>query len=74
MYTSVIFATIGLVLMQPRFSVAASAFAVIIFYLIKARYEEGLLLNQYSDYAAYRDATYGVLLTKKNPKDPSRSI
>lgn len=64
MYTSVIAATIGLILMQPRLSVAIAGMAVIVFYLFKTRYEERLLLNRYPDYAAYRAKTFGVVLTK----------
>jgi protein-S-isoprenylcysteine O-methyltransferase Ste14 len=38
-----------------------SALAVIVFYLVKARYEEGLLRAAYPGYDAYRQRTHGVL-------------
>jgi protein-S-isoprenylcysteine O-methyltransferase Ste14 len=37
---------------------------VIVFYLIKARHEEGILLAHFPGYAAYRARTRGVLLKK----------
>ena len=64
MYTTGVLVSVGLMLVQPRITVAATALAVIVFYLIKARYEESLLLERYPGYAAYRARTRGVLLLR----------
>ena len=64
MYTAAVLVSIGLVLLQPQVTVLTAALAVIVFYLIKARYEEPLLLERYPDYAAYRARTRGVLLLR----------
>jgi len=71
MYTSAIAVASGLIVIQPRLSVAIAGFAVIGFYLIKVRYEERLLMKRYPDYASYRAETFGVLLTKPRKHDPS---
>lgn len=57
MYTSVILATIGMMMIQPRILVAVSGLALIAFYLFKTRHEERLLMERYPDYAAYRAST-----------------
>ena len=64
MYTSALLAATGLFLIRPRLPVALAAASVIAFYLIKARYEERLLLEHYPGYAAYRARTRGVLLLR----------
>jgi len=48
----------------PRLTVVVAALAVIIFYVIKARYEDRLLLAHFPGYEAYRKRTLGVLMTK----------
>ena len=64
MYTSAWLVSTALVLMHPRLFVALTGAAVIVFYMIKERYEEGLLLAHYPGYATYRARTRGMWLTK----------
>jgi len=64
MYTSAVLACIGLALLKPQATVLATVIAAVAFYLVKARYEESLLLERYPDYAAYRARTRGVLLLR----------
>jgi len=61
MYTSVVLVVLGLALVRPDALVLGSALVNLLFYLGKARYEEGLLLDHYPGYAAYRRRTIGVL-------------
>lgn len=61
MYTSVVLVVVGLAFVRPDAAVLASVAANLAFYLGKARYEEGLLLAHYPEYAAYRRRTMGVL-------------
>lgn len=61
MYTAVVLVASGLALVRPDPTVLGAAAANLAFYLAKARYEEGLLLAHYPDYAAYRKRTLGVL-------------
>jgi protein-S-isoprenylcysteine O-methyltransferase Ste14 len=64
MYSSAVVCSIGLVLVVPRFTVLAAAVGVTVFYLVKARYEESVLLAHYPGYAHYRARTLGVLFTR----------
>jgi len=64
MYTTAVVCSVGLVLVEPRVTVAGAAVAVIAFYMAKARFEESLLLERYPGYADYRRRTLGVLLIK----------
>ncbi len=70
MYTSAIVVASGLIVIQPRLSVAIAGLAVIGFYLIKVRYEERLLMKRYPDYASYRTETLGILLTRPRRRGP----
>lgn len=64
MYTSVVVLAVGLFLLIPTLPVAAASTALIVFYLIKSRHEEKLLLDHYPEYREYRARTRGVLLTR----------
>jgi len=64
MYTSAVVCSFGLALIVPRVTVLCAAIAVIVFYLVKARFEESLLLAHYPGYARYRARTLGVLLIR----------
>lgn len=63
MYSAAILVAMGLILIQPRLPVVVTGGAVILFYLVKTRYEETLLVQRYPEYAAYRARTLGVLFT-----------
>ena len=73
MYTAVVATAAGLALREATWPTAAAALAVIAFYLIKARHEEGLLLATYPEYAAYRRRTFGVLPFGRRSPRPSDS-
>jgi protein-S-isoprenylcysteine O-methyltransferase Ste14 len=60
-YTAMAVLIVGLFLRRPTAAVAATAVVVIVFLLIKARFEERLLNARYPDYAAYRSRTWGVI-------------
>lgn len=61
MYTAVLLLIAGCTLVRPDLPVLGLAVANLALYVGKARYEEGLLLAHYPDYAAYRRRTLGVL-------------
>jgi protein-S-isoprenylcysteine O-methyltransferase Ste14 len=61
MYTAVVGVVTGLFLLRPTWPMGVSAGALIVFYLIKARHEEGLLAQRYPEYEAYRQRSRGVI-------------
>lgn len=61
MYSAVLMVVAALTTLRPGAVVLALAAANFAFYLAKARYEEGLLLDHYPGYARYRARTWGVL-------------
>lgn len=61
MYTAVVLVVAGIAVTRPDAAVLAVAGANLVFYLAKARYEEGLLLARFPGYAAYRRRTIGVV-------------
>jgi protein-S-isoprenylcysteine O-methyltransferase Ste14 len=50
-----------LFLRKPTVSLGVAAAIVIVFLLIKVRFEERLLLERYPDYADYQRRTWGLL-------------
>jgi protein-S-isoprenylcysteine O-methyltransferase Ste14 len=60
-YTAIVMVVIGLFLRKPTWLVAIAALIVVIFLVIKSRYEETLLIARYPEYATYREHTTGVL-------------
>lgn len=60
MYVSVCLVLAGAAVSRPDRAVLALVAANFVLYLIKARYEESVLLAHYPDYAAYREGTLGV--------------
>lgn len=61
MYTSVVLVTAGLFLTKPTANMGISAAAIVIFFLIKARYEEKKLRERYAGYGEYAARSFGVL-------------
>jgi protein-S-isoprenylcysteine O-methyltransferase Ste14 len=64
-YTAMTFLLLGLWLRRPTLATGAAAAIVIVFLVVKSRYEESLLAAAYPDYAAYRARTRGVLLSRR---------
>jgi protein-S-isoprenylcysteine O-methyltransferase Ste14 len=60
-YTAIVLIVIGLVLREPRVSLAVAAAVVIAFLFVKTRFEEGLLAAHYPQYCAYRKRTWGLI-------------
>ena len=63
-YTAMVVLVLGLFLRRPTVTVALAGSVVVVFLVVKSRYEESLLLSAYADYAAYRARTRGVLLLR----------
>jgi len=61
MYTAVVSLAIGTFLLRSSWEVGVSAAAVVLFYVLKARYEERLLLDHYPEYKNYRSRSRGVI-------------
>ena len=61
MYTAIVSLAIGTFLLRSSWEVGVSAAALVLFYLLKARYEEKLLLEHYPEYGKYRNRTRGVI-------------
>ena len=59
-YLALIIASIGMLLVWPRFLVLFSTIVVIFIYVGLARAEEAICLKQYPSYAAYMDRTGGL--------------
>jgi len=60
-YTSILILVVGLFLRKPALWVAAAGTVVIVFLLIKARFEEKLLRARYPDYAGYLRRSWGIV-------------
>ena len=60
-YTAIVAVTLGLFLRKPTMLIGCAAAVVIVFLLVKSKYEEERLLARYPEYAAYRARTSGVL-------------
>lgn len=61
-YTAIVMVLLGLWLREPTLVLAIVTAAVIVFLLVKTRYEERLLTARYPDYSQYRHRTLGVIL------------
>ena len=61
MYTAAVSGVTGLFLLRPTWGIAVFASSIIVFYLIKARHEEGLLIRRYPEYKTYQQRTRGVI-------------
>ena len=57
-YSGMVLVMIGLFLRQPNVFVGIAGAVVIAFLVVKSRFEEALLLQKYSEYAAYRERTF----------------
>ncbi len=62
MYTAIVMLVIGLFFRRATPLVGVAGAILISFVLLKARFEEQLLLARYPAYAAYKRRTWGVLL------------
>jgi protein-S-isoprenylcysteine O-methyltransferase Ste14 len=60
-YTAILMLAVGLFLRKPTLPVAIGASVVIVFLIVKARFEERLLLIRYPGYAEYKTRTCGVV-------------
>jgi protein-S-isoprenylcysteine O-methyltransferase Ste14 len=60
-YTSIVMVVLGLFLKKPTFGVATIAAVVILFLLIKVKFEERLLLARYPEYADYMRRAWGIV-------------
>lgn len=60
-YTAIMILVVGLFLRQPTVPVAIMAAVVIAFLVVKAQFEETLLMTIYPEYAEYRRRTWGTV-------------
>jgi|HubBroStandDraft_4_1064222.scaffolds.fasta_scaffold01431_4 protein-S-isoprenylcysteine O-methyltransferase Ste14 len=60
-YTSIVAVVIGLFLRKPTPGIGIAAAIVIIFLLVKVRFEEKLLRARYPEYSAYMNRSMGIL-------------
>lgn len=60
-YTAILVLVVGLLLRKPTVAMAIMAAVVIAFLVVKARFEETLLLVRYPEYAEYRTRTWGIV-------------
>ena len=60
-YTAIVILVIGLFLRKPTALVAIAGAIVVIFLIVKVRFEERLLRARYPDYAAYQSRTWGII-------------
>src|SRR5207249_2919216 len=66
-YTAILLLAIGLFLRKPTATIAATGAAVVVFLMIKVRFEEQLLLARYPEYAGYRNRTWHVGVDPRRP-------
>jgi protein-S-isoprenylcysteine O-methyltransferase Ste14 len=67
-YTAIIAVVIGLFLRRPTLPIAIAGLAVIVFLLVKVRFEETLLRARYSQYAEYMTTSWGILPWRRSTK------
>jgi protein-S-isoprenylcysteine O-methyltransferase Ste14 len=60
-YTAIVVLVVGLFLRKPTVPMAIVGAFVIVFLVVKARFEETLLLARYPEYAEYRRRTLGIV-------------
>jgi protein-S-isoprenylcysteine O-methyltransferase Ste14 len=60
-YTAIVMLACGLFLRKPTAPVAIAGLLVIAFLVVKARFEETLLMVRYPAYAEYKKRTWGVV-------------
>lgn len=60
-YTAIVLVVVGLFLRKPTLALGIASAVVIVFLLLKTRFEEKLLAARYPDYSAYRARTWGVV-------------
>lgn len=60
-YTAIVIVVVGLFLRKPTVLVAIGAAVVVVFLMVKVRFEEKLLLGRYPEYAEYRSRTLGII-------------
>ncbi len=60
-YTAIVMLVLGLFLRKAAISVAIAAAVVIVFLVVKVRFEEKVLLARYPEYAAYKSRTWGLV-------------
>ena len=60
-YTGIVLVVGGLVLRRPTVIAVGAGLVVIVFLVIKVRFEERLLAERYPEYADYRRRAWGVL-------------
>jgi protein-S-isoprenylcysteine O-methyltransferase Ste14 len=60
-YTGMLLLLAGLFLRKPTFPVAVTAAVIGAVLVMKARFEEQLLLNRYPDYADYKTRSWGII-------------
>ena len=61
MYSGILFIVVGLLVRTPSLAVAIVGAVLVALLVAKSRFEEGLLLARYPDYAEYRRRTWGVI-------------
>jgi protein-S-isoprenylcysteine O-methyltransferase Ste14 len=60
-YTAMVMLVIGLFLRRPTLAIALASGAVIVFLIMKVRFEEKLLLDTYAEYSAYMTRSWGMI-------------
>ncbi len=60
-YTGIVLILIGLFVREPGAFVAVAAVVIVVFLVVKSRFEERLLRERYPDYAEYMKRSWGVL-------------
>ena len=59
-YTGIILCVAGLFLRTPTIWIGIASLIVLVFLVLKARFEEDLLLERYAGYTEYRARTFGL--------------
>jgi protein-S-isoprenylcysteine O-methyltransferase Ste14 len=60
-YTAIIVLVLGLFLRKPTIAIGIAAVVVVVFLMVKARFEQVLLRARYPEYADYQRRTWGII-------------
>jgi len=69
-YTGILILVVALFFRKPTVPVIVMTGVVMVFLVVKARFEEKLLLMRYPEYAEYQSRTWGIVLRlRRSPKN-----
>lgn len=64
-YSAIVINTLGIFLCRPTIPIGIAAVTTVTFLIVKAQFEQRLLVARYPEYSTYIEQTFGVLLCSR---------